>query len=210
MFPEHCSVTQSASAEWTDVVCDVPHRPSRGLVWRPSADWLICWSCGWRTPVSCSSKQDLVGGPGKCMRHRVGMRGGERGEKSMCGLFETPGTVVSVDKTFFLIFWISVPYMVNRHPTTLSALSFLCRSFVRECDVSCSRKCPSKVQTHLMLQCWLSQDFKSLTCSNSADGLNKAPTHTFIMAAMGHTAIVHTLTRITHCRSGAMADPICW
>lgn len=51
--------------------------------------------------MSCSSKQDLVGGPGKCMRHQLGMSGGEREEKSTCGLFETPETVVSVDENVF-------------------------------------------------------------------------------------------------------------
>ncbi len=29
-----------------DVMCDMPRRPSRGLVWSSSADWLPCWSCG--------------------------------------------------------------------------------------------------------------------------------------------------------------------
>lgn len=47
-----------------DVICNMPQGPSRGLVWLSSADWLLRWSCGWRTPMSCcSSKRDLVGGP---------------------------------------------------------------------------------------------------------------------------------------------------
>lgn len=74
MFPEHCSVTQSAWWELVEVVCDVPQRPSCGLLWSSSADWLFYWSCGWRTHISWSSKRSLVGCPADCMRHRVGMR----------------------------------------------------------------------------------------------------------------------------------------
>lgn len=156
MFPEHCSVTQSASGERMDVVCDMPQRPSRGLVWSSSADWLPRWSCGWRTPMSCSSERDLVGGPGKCMRHRVGMR--ERGE-SMHGFCETPDTVVIVDETFFFfIFWISVPRASGEQASDnwasifhigFSFLSVLVIS-VRECGVSCTVKCSSKEQAHLI------------------------------------------------------------
>lgn len=85
-----------------DVMCNMPQRPSRGLVWSSSADWLLCWSCGWRTPLSCcSSKRDLVGGPVK-VHESEAERAGE--EKSMHGFCEIPDPVVSVDENCFYLF----------------------------------------------------------------------------------------------------------
>lgn len=49
--------------------------------------------------MSCSMKQDLVGGPGKTLKQREGVGGGK---ESMHVLCKTPDTVVSVNETFFL------------------------------------------------------------------------------------------------------------
>ena len=57
MFPEHCSVTQSASGEGMLCVCDVPPGPYCGYVLAAAVE-----SCGWscdpkKTPVDWSSER---------------------------------------------------------------------------------------------------------------------------------------------------------
>lgn len=109
MFPEHCSVTQSASGERMDVLCNMPQRPSRGLVRCTSADWLLCWSCGWRTPMSCcccwccsSSKLDLVGGPVEVQERR-----------KECMSFVEAQTQQSASMKILFIFMFEYPLLVH-------------------------------------------------------------------------------------------------
>lgn len=104
IFPEHCSVTQSASGERMDVLCNMPQRPSRNLVRRTSADWLLYWSCGWRTPMSCCcpSTLDLVGGPVEVRERR-----------KECTSFIEAQTQQSASMKILFVFMFEYPLLVH-------------------------------------------------------------------------------------------------
>lgn len=54
-----------------NVVCNMPQRPSHGLVWSAPADWLLCWSCGQAIWAAAPPSETLLVVQLKCMRLRL-------------------------------------------------------------------------------------------------------------------------------------------
>lgn len=203
MFPQHCSVTQSAWGELMEDVCDVPHRPSHGMVWSSSANWSLLlvmrlkdthdvllqakpwW---WSRRVYGTQREDDVG---------------RRNSKTSDTIHGTMGGfLLSSFAYFYLMHVVNRPARIQ--PTVFHrshGSPFFFKYLLKANRVSSTTKCSSKEHAQLINHIsWFchADCFKTAGLWLSAKfiaGLSLAPTDPLTMAVSNHTLLHCTDTQ---------------